>query len=473
MSDLHLPEEVLQLIMWHLRLAFDFSIDFPDGESEHKILRKTLLSCSLASKTLRRLAEPVFYHTFTSDWLITALNPSPRHARLARRVRQLYVTDIDCQFEFENGKPMEHGGIIDGFLERHKECPEYLRPYIFRKNPETAHLLERLHGIPRVPAATLEFMMYTRLQDLVLADGAQAQRVLPSRFLQICAALAASSSEKITVPLVALRRFTIESRYSDKKLDDAMHLDRNDWIWDLARLPHIESICVLRILNHFSTTSRPQTSNLKALTLTSMTMFPEKLRKILTMCPVLEDLHATWSADENSLFKNEYMWAHTGAALCHFGKSLRGIHFDAARSLFESTPRDALIDLIYLSHLTSLALPIEAVLSAPVGPYSISGNDQAIIIPQQKAGKGLETPTTPLNLILPSSLRHLRIMDDLNVRVDTPRLDKQLHDLMLDPDFSKLRSVSVRRTRRFTTHIRNDVWHDQKCPRFWRVMKRV
>jgi vacuolar-type H+-ATPase subunit B/Vma2 len=131
--------------------------------------------------------------------------------------------------------------------------------------------------------------------------------VLPSRFLQTCAALAASSSEKINVPLVALRRFTIESRYSDKKLDDAMHLDRNDWIWDLARLPLIESICVPRISNHFSTTSRPQTSNLKALTLTSMTMFPEKLRKILTMCPVLEDLRAMWSSDENSLFKNEYM----------------------------------------------------------------------------------------------------------------------------------------------------------------------
>jgi hypothetical protein len=196
---------------------------------------------------------------------------------------------------------MEHGDIINGFLEEYKEeCPEYLRPYIFRENPETALLRERLHGIPRVPAATLEFMMCTRLQELVLADGAQAQRVLPSRFVQTCVALAASSSKKITVPLAALRRFTIESRYSDKKLDDAMRLDRNDWIWDLARLPRMESICVPRILNHFDTISRPQTSNFKALTLTSMTIFPEKLRKILTMCPVLEDLRAAWSSDENS-----------------------------------------------------------------------------------------------------------------------------------------------------------------------------
>jgi hypothetical protein len=301
MSDQQLPEEVLQLIMWHLKPAFDFSIDLPDGQSENEILRETLESCVLASETLRKLIEPVFYHTCTSDWLITALNPSPRRARLARQVRQLYVTDIDCQFEYENGKPMEHGDIINGFLEEYKEeCPEYLRPYIFRENPETALLLERLHGIPRVPAATLEFMMCTRLQELVLADGAQAQRVLPSRFVQTCAALAASSSKKTTVPLAALRRFTIESRYSDKKLDDAMRLDRNDWIWDLARLPRMESICVPRILNHFDTISRPQTSNFKALTLTSMTIFPEKLRKILTMCPVLEDLRAAWSSDENS-----------------------------------------------------------------------------------------------------------------------------------------------------------------------------
>jgi hypothetical protein len=151
--------------------------------------------------------------------------------------------DIDCQFEFENGKPMEHGDILDKFLEGHKECPELLRPYVFRENLETALLLERLHGIPRIPAAALEFMMCTRLQELVLADGAHALHVLPSHFLRTCAALATSSSKKITVPLVALRRFTLELRYSDKKLDDAMHLDRHEGIWDLARLPRIESIC--------------------------------------------------------------------------------------------------------------------------------------------------------------------------------------------------------------------------------------
>jgi hypothetical protein len=75
MSDLHLREEVLQLIMWHLKPDFDFSIDLPEGDREHKILRETLASCMFKSKTLRRLAEPVFYHTFTSDWLITALKP--------------------------------------------------------------------------------------------------------------------------------------------------------------------------------------------------------------------------------------------------------------------------------------------------------------------------------------------------------------------------------------------------------------
>jgi hypothetical protein len=459
--------------MWHLKPDFDVSIDLPEGDDGQKILRETLVSCMLKSKTLRRLAEPVFYHTFNSDRLITALKPSPRRKWLARQVRQLYVTDIDCQFEFENGKPMEHGDILDKFLEGHKECPEFLRPYVFRENPETALLLERLHGIPRIPAATLEFMMCTRLQDLVLADGAHAKRVLPSHFLRTCAALAASSSKKITVPLVALRRFTIESRYSGKELQDAMHLDRNEWIWDRARLPRIESICVPRILNHFSTTSRPQTSNLKALTLTSMTMFPERLRTILTMCSVLEALCVTWSSDENFLFINEYMWAQIGAALCHFGKSLRKIHFDAAPSPLKSTPGDSLIDLTSLSHLRSLALPIEAVLSASVGPYWISVNGQAITFPFQEAGKGLETPTAPLNLILPFSLRHLRIMDDWNKVVDAVRLDRQLCNLMLDPSFSKLRSVRVRRKRPFTTHIQNDDWHDQKYPQFWQVMKRA
>jgi hypothetical protein len=67
MSDQQLPEEVLQLIMWHLKPAFDFSIDLPDGQSENEILRETLESCVLASETLRKLIEPVFYHTCTSD----------------------------------------------------------------------------------------------------------------------------------------------------------------------------------------------------------------------------------------------------------------------------------------------------------------------------------------------------------------------------------------------------------------------
>jgi hypothetical protein len=64
-------------------------------------------------------------------------------------------------------------------------------------------------------------------------------------------------------------------------------------------------------------------------------------------------------------------------------------------------------------------------------------------------------------------------MDDWNLGVDTVRLYTQLRDLMLDADFSKLRSIRVRRRRPFTTHIQNDDWHDQNYHQFWQVMKRA
>lgn len=143
-------------------------------------------------------------------------------------------------------------------------------------------------------------------------------------------------------------------------------------------------------------------------------------------------------------------------------------HFDA-----EVTPRGALVNLTSLHNLQSLALPIEAVLSEPAFEYSITtgeGGDEAPA--PHRVGQGLKTPTVPLRHILPPQLKHLKIMDDWNLWADTLRLDMQLRDLILLPEFSGLRSVRVNRRRPFTKQVRNTGWDDQKSGKYWQILKR-
>lgn len=81
-------------------------------------------------------------------------------------------------------------------------------------------------------------------------------------------------------------------------------------------------------------------------------------------------------------------------------------------------------------------------------------------------------PIVPLSNLLPDSLQHLRILDDANTESLANYVDERLHDFVLNPRFSELHDVQVRRTKFFTEHVRNLGWHIERRP-FWNVMRRV
>jgi hypothetical protein len=63
----YLPEEVLQSIVWQLKLSLGFDYDITD---ENRVLRKTLVSCMLSSRAFYRLAKPVLYYTINMENLM-------------------------------------------------------------------------------------------------------------------------------------------------------------------------------------------------------------------------------------------------------------------------------------------------------------------------------------------------------------------------------------------------------------------
>jgi hypothetical protein len=146
-----------------------------------------------------------------------------------------------------------------------------------------------------------------------------------------------------------------------------------------------------------------------------------------------------------------------------------------------------------LTHLRSLTLPLEAVLSETVGEHPVpaiddgqnsessdaDGNedeesldDEDDVRSSHPPGQGLNTPTVPLHQLLPSSLRHLRIIDDWGLWTDAIRLDVELRDLMLLPHLSELRSIRVKREIPYSKHVRDLGWHHQRRAHQWNVLLR-
>jgi hypothetical protein len=120
---------------------------------------------------------------------------------------------------------------------------------------------------------------------------------------------------------------------------------------------------------------------------------------------------------------------------------------------------------------------VEALLSEPAGEYNVpateeAGDDDEEFINLHAPGQGVNTPTASLRQILPHSLQRLRIIDDWHLWADAIRLDMELSDLILDPQFAELRSIRVRRKLPWSKHVEDLGWHEYRHGPYWNVLLR-
>lgn len=436
MSNRELPEELLNQILNCLKPSLGPESGF---RNEHALLQGTLFSWMYSSRDFYRLAEPVLYHTITSGDLHramenTELTPTRRN-RMARLVRVLYAD--------------------------------------FRES----HHIARLPGLPNLPIARLQVSMCTNLQLLVLAISTYPRRVLPAKLLQGRDTLIPGLPNP-NARLANLCRFEIRPI---EYLRDDLDLDSDGWFLLLAKLPQMKNISVPTITERAfvpprvqpstqeQTSSQEQAPHLTSLALTSQPLTPGLLEAILQAFPTLEELIVTWPTKGDIPPIAADIWHQLGQVLREHGLSLRKIHFQCKR-----TPRGSLINIASLRNLQSLALPIEAVISEPVGPYratTTTGNASHEQFGPHAPGECVNTFTIPLSYLLPPNLRSLTITDDWNLWADVSRLDSQLRDLMRHPVFCELRLIRLRRKKPFF-QFRDLGWFGHSPERFWLVMKR-
>lgn len=476
----HLPEELLQKILWQLKLSTDSHYNVKD---ENHVLSKTLASCLLASRTLYRLAKPVLYHTINTDKLLTITHHFAQDPSLADQVRELSVDERGCHKRVQ---------VMDEDDDR--QWPEYLRSRL------SAH--SSLLTDPRdpddsstygysMPVATLALIVCTKIHTLVLHGVQNAPQALPDAFMMECLALGHARPDCPDVPLLSLRKFNLErpSAPEGPEWDEDGDGEGEHWFSCFLRLPRIASIEMCDIFYDSKYTHSPS-SSLKSLVLTEMEELPaSKLEDILKACPMLEILDASWMIMYNSSPIIE--WAALGTVLSRHGSRLRKVKLNSSGIRLPSAEPSTLINLSSLTHLRSLSVPVEAVLTEPAGNYSVPadeddhnidmsdgpGDDEGMededdFRNSHAPGQGLNTPTVSLYQLLPQSLRRLKIIDDWNLWADAVRLDMELHDLMLHPHFSELRSIRVRRKIPYSKHVEDLGWRNKRRQHYWRVLLR-
>jgi hypothetical protein len=442
----YLPEEVLQHIMWQLKLSLgsDYWV-----REENLVPRKTLVSCLLSSRTLYRLAKPVLYHTINMECTRDLVPYFNQHPGLSDLVREISVTECGCcDHDFEGSREISESACTS--------------------------------------SARCALGYCTQIHTLDLETITQAPIVLPQLMLKEYIALALARPVDISVPLASLRNLTLGC---PAEFDEADRYD--DWLSISLRLPQIESLTLYEIGRKTRFTEMPP-SSLKSLTVTMMDgLLLHKLDDVLKACPVLECLDMTlWSGNEDDDIPVRKTWTDVGRTLSLHGPNLRKISFDTRDHGWEPTEQNELINLASLSHLKSLTLPIEAILDEPEGEYVVPANEYEVAAPGYAVepdegleddddfwalhppGQGLNTPTTPLTQILPKSLRYLRIMDDFHLFADAVRLDLELRDLMLSPEFCELRTIRVRRKSPFSKHVENLGWRVKRREKYWQVLVR-
>jgi len=405
-----LPEELLQSSLCYLNLSLGPGYRL---RRDHALCRQAITSCTKVSKQLRRLAEPLLYHTITSGQLNSAMKRD--------------------RFEFE----------------RCCQMAELVR--VLFANYNDSQTMVQPPNSPSLPMIMFQVGMCTNLQALVLSASTYPRCVLPSRLLRDRNTPAPGWSAGPNICLANLCRFEIRPM---EYLRDDLDFASDGWFLLLARLPRMQNISVPTITERAvvlppqeQAPQQEQPLDLTSLALTSQPMTLGLLEAILKAFPTLEELSVTWPEKGRIPPTTADLWPQLGQVLNEHGLSLRKVHFDCKR-----TPRGLLINLNQLHDLQSLALPIEAVMIEPAGRYRVqttTGNAGRELFGPHGPGEGVDTFTIPLNHLLPPNLRCLTITDDWNWWADASRLDNQLRDLMANPTFSELRSIRLRRRRPF------------------------
>jgi hypothetical protein len=454
----YLPEEVLQNIMWQLKLSLGFDFDVKE---KNRLLRKTLASCSLSSRAFYRVAKPVLYYTINMDNLMAVIEHLIQHPGLTDLVHEISATQTECCDSVEAS----------------------------RRNMESSWSTDIL-------PATFALGHCTRLHTINLETVSQAPTVFAEAMLDNYVAAAKAQPGDTSVPLSSLRKLILERPEED---DGYLSDQRDHWLSCFLRLQKIESLTMCKLAPETKFIQMPS-SSLKSLTITEMQDYLlYKLEDLLKACPVLECLDMTmwpdndYGNDPDDEFDERQTWTEIGRTLSLHGSKLRKIRFncrDRGDSRSRHAEENKLINLASLSHLKALTLPIEAILHGPEGKYVVPAAERYQAAPgyaedQHDAlgdedefrslhppGQGLNTPTTPLSQILPKSLKHLRIMDDWDLYADAIRLDLELRELMMSPEFSDLRTIRVRREFPYSKHVRDLGWRVKRREKFWNVLLR-
>jgi hypothetical protein len=477
MPDHHnLPEELLENILWRLKLSTDDA-----ARDENRVLTNTLLSCLLASRTLNRLAKPVLYHTANAANLFSIVHHLAHNPTVASQVRELSVDEHSSQY-------VGVMGINDD-----RQWPEYLRDRLSACQScwTERHRREEINTYGfRLPVANLILMVCTNIHTLVLHDKYAEPQAISHHFIEDCMDL---GYDDPNAPLASLRNVVLQYPTVPTELvfldDDEMEPDFESegyvWFFWLVQLPQIESVTVHRLLKNSSDILMLSSSSLKRLKLTDPQepLDTDRLEGILEASPMLECLDATWKfsymVERGMEWSPDIEWAALGAAVTKHGSKLQRLRLDnSAIHFLPGKPSTTSLNLASLNHLRSLTLPVEALLSEPAGEYSVPATDEAGQDDDDEfrdlhaPGQGVNTPTASLRQILPHSLQRLRLIDDWHLWADAIRLDMELRDLLLDPRFSELRSIRIRRKIPWSKHVKDLGWHEFRHGPYWNVLLR-
>lgn len=519
-----LPEELLAQIMSHLRpstchvrgLEYDWRPRLfdkvpmgPYSESakpvnkrqydDSQALRRTLASCMQTNRVLHRLAKAVYYETVDAKQLRPFMQHCMRHPESADYVREICISECDSICFSEKS------------LFGTEETPGYelfrsrMLGHGFKGGSEGSENL--------VSVAMLAAVLCTKLEKIVLADAPVVPWIWPKALSKNYSGRYGSNMSTMSrVPLSNLRTLAIQAISPVDRGPNKLPPDRWDddyWANLLTHLPNLESIECLDGPLHVPIDDTI-TSGLECLTITSYpnSCVAATIRDILKRCPLLHSLDLTTRPREHQGIAPS-TWSELGEILTRYGSSLRAFRFDNV--LHYGIP--GVLDLTSLRNLRYLSLPVDALFTMPRlhnaeiyhepvfrgnrhgygSAHDVEdmwaehikderdiarrdGSDMAFDDDEEDEYTipciSTRDPNVPFSCLMPDTLQHLRIMDDLDTEGVADHVDKNLRDLVSNPRFSELRDVQVRRRKVFTEHVKNIGWHLERRP-FWNVMRRI
>jgi hypothetical protein len=475
MATEQLPEELLQQIMWGLKL----DVYSNTSADDNLITRKTLLSCMLANSTLRRLAEPVLYHSISQHELTRLVQCFIRRPKLAELVRELRDCETSCH------DPLAEGlNDIDAWREDNIDiCELWGRPY-------------------EIVAIGFVLLMCTRLETLVLEKDACDATFPDGEFFEECTALYQKSITRSGTPLAALRTLIMQPgpsyQFSMNEYDDK-------WFAGLVFLPNIETIEIAELGMHsFEVPPSAGVLNLKSLTIGSSTgedfgytgslALSLVLECLLVKCSSLQNLDVTFHSDPNEGDDN---WDTLCNMLNNHGLSLRTLHLRNPYEVVMPPVDDEPISLAAMTNLRTLTLPGDAILpsryatsreSASVFGYNLTtlgredttsqSNGTSRDVADQTmcmegSEEGFDPAEVPLTEILPPNLTQLAIVDKTTLPSNVGRLEWELRKLMSSPRFEQLSNIQIWRVRKPNKLVVEVDWEARRKHGFWEVPEGV